>query len=245
MSTALRPLTRSYAIADLNDMQPKPASNVIQALDSKKRKATDNGDETDHLSTDGPNSPKPAPKRKPGRPRGSKNKALNQQPNSKALEDTDIELSPPKASKKRNVVPPRSPLPARINRVVNPGRPDAKRTKRTSAEVTAATKRKEDLRREIEEHDKRKIQALAEIELQEEMEAAEEENNMVNERDNGMEDEEALPQSESIMEEDPVDKSTEFEITADTGVELNAGKNAPAKKAPVCSPPDCVDTTPG
>jgi len=53
-------------------MEPKPAPNVIQALDSKKRKATDDGDETDHLSTVGPASPKPAPKRKPDRPKGSK-----------------------------------------------------------------------------------------------------------------------------------------------------------------------------
>jgi hypothetical protein len=133
------------------------------------------------LSTDGLDSPKPAPKRKPGRPKGSKNKALNQQLDSNELHDTDIEMSPPKASKKRNVVPPRSPLPNRINRVVNPGRPDAKCTKWTSAEVTAAEKWKEDLRKQIEEHDRRKIQALAEIELQEEMEAAEEENNEVNE----------------------------------------------------------------
>jgi len=235
---------RSYAVADLNAMEPKPVSNVIRALDSKKRKATDDGDETDHLSTDGPDSPKPAPKRKPGRPKGSKNKASNQQPNSNKLHDTDIEMSPPKASKNRNVVPPRSPLPNRINRVVNPGRPDAKRTKRTSAGVTAAAKRKEDLRKEIEEHNRRKIQALAEIELQEEMEAAEEENNEVNERGNGMEDEEAPPQSEDIMEEDPVDKSTEFEITADSGIESDAGKNAPAKHT-VCSPLDCVDATPG
>ena len=51
MSTALRPLTRSYAVADLNAMEPKPVSNVIWALDSKKRKVTDDGDETDHLST--------------------------------------------------------------------------------------------------------------------------------------------------------------------------------------------------
>jgi hypothetical protein len=115
-------------------MEPKPAPNVIQALDSKKRKATDDGDETDHLSTDGPDSPQPAPKRKPGHPKGSKNKASNQQPNSKKLENTHIEMSSPKASKKRNVVPPRSPLSDRINRVVNPGKPDAKRTKRTSAE---------------------------------------------------------------------------------------------------------------
>jgi hypothetical protein len=241
MSTALQPLRRSYAVADLNVMEPKPASKVIQALNSKKRKATDNGDETDPLSTDGPDAPEPPPKRKPGRPKGSKNKASNQQLDPKTLEDTGIEMSPPKASEKLNVVPPRSPLPNRINRVVNPGRPDAKRAKRTSAEVTAAAKRKEVLRQEIAEHERRKIQALAEIEMQEEMEAAEEENSMVN-RDNGMEDEEAPPQSEGIMEEDPIDKSAE--ITADPGVEPNAGKNAPAKKAPVCSPPDCVDATP-
>jgi hypothetical protein len=100
---------------------------------------------------------------------------------------------------------------------------------------------KEDLRQEIEEHDRRKIQALAEIELQEEMEAVEEENNVVNERGDGMEDEEASLKSEGIiMEEDAVDKSTEVEITADSGIEPDV---APVKKVSVCSPPDCA--TPG
>ena len=118
----------------------KPVSNVIWALDSKKQKATDDGDETNHLSTDGPDSPKPAPKQKPGHPKGSKNKALNQQPNSNKLCDTDVEMSPPKASKNQNMVPPWSSLPNHINHVVSPGRPDAKHTKQTSAEVTAAEK---------------------------------------------------------------------------------------------------------
>ena len=127
MSTGLQPL-RSYAVTDLNAMELKPVSNVIWALDSKKRKATDDGDETDHLSTDGPDSPKPAPKRKPGRPKGSKNKASNQQLNSNKLHDTDVEMPPSKASKNRNVVPPQLPLPNCINHVVNPGRPDTKRT---------------------------------------------------------------------------------------------------------------------
>ena len=125
-------------------------------------------------------SPEPAPKQKPGHPKGSKNKISSQQINSKKLEDTDIELSPPKPCKKRQAVPPWLPLPNHINHVVNPGKPDAKRAKWTSAEITAAAKWKEDLRQEIEEYERQKIQMLAEIEPQEEMEAIEEDNHVVN-----------------------------------------------------------------
>jgi hypothetical protein len=72
-------------------------------------------------------------------------------------------------------MPRRSPLPLRINRVVNPGAPDKKRTKRTSAEVAAAAQQKRNLRLELEKMERDKIRMLAEMEAVEEEEQREEE----------------------------------------------------------------------
>lgn len=72
-------------------------------------------------------------------------------------------------------VPPRSPLPLRTNRVVNPGAPDKKNTRRTSAEVAAAAQQKKRLQLELERMEKEKIRMLAEMEAVEEEEQREEE----------------------------------------------------------------------
>jgi hypothetical protein len=235
MSKASRPLARSYAVADLNDV-----GEVIEALDkSRKRKATDESVETIPSSGSEPSSP---PKRKRGRPKGSKNKPKSNQPaeSNKELDETDIEMSPPIPPKaKRPSIAPRSPLPNRTNRVVNPGKPDAKRTKRTSAEVAAAAKQKEDLKKKAEELEKQRIQALAEIELQEEMEAAEEESNAVYAQDDLMDDEEVAPaQSENVFSTDEAPEALEpelVEVNSDYGSDgkETVVKKAPAKKA-VC-----------
>ena len=72
-------------------------------------------------------------------------------------------------------VPPRSPLPLRTNRVVNPGAPDKKNTRRTSAEMAAAAQQKKRLQLELERMEKEKIRMLAEMEAVEEEEQREEE----------------------------------------------------------------------
>ena len=59
-----------------------------------------------------------------------------------------------------------------------------------------------------------------------------------------MEEKEAPAQNEDKVEEDPIDQSSEFAITVDSDTKSDVGKKAPAKKAPVCSPPDCVDIMP-
>lgn len=61
------------------------------------------------------------------------------------------------------VIPPRSPLSQRTNRVINPGAPDQKRAQRTSEEVAAAAKQKENLRLELEELERKKIQTMADM----------------------------------------------------------------------------------
>jgi hypothetical protein len=99
--------------------------------------------------------------------------------------------------------------------------PDAKRAKRTSAEVTAATKRKDELMKAIELLDKQKVLAFAEMELHEQAEDDIEESNVVNEQQNRME--ETPTQIEDMVEEDPADKSSDVENMACVG-----------KKATVC-----------
>jgi hypothetical protein len=130
------------------------------------------------------------------------------------------EMLTSKAAKKRVVIPPRSPLPNRIKRVVNPGMPDAKRARRTTAEVTAATKQKHVLRQEIEQLEQKKIWIAAQIEMQEEAEDTDEscESNMVNEKSKRMEeDTPSEAQNEDMVEED-ANRSSDM---------ADAGKKAP------------------
>jgi hypothetical protein len=72
-------------------------------------------------------------------------------------------------------VPPRSPLPSRANRVVNPGAPDKKRTKCTSEEMATAAEQKNKLKLELERIEREKIRMLAEMEEVEEQEQRDEE----------------------------------------------------------------------
>lgn len=81
--------------------------------------------------------------------------------------------------KKKIQVPPRSPLPQRINHVIHPGKPAMPRPKRTSAEVAEAKAKKTDLLERLEELDKQRKIALAEMELDEEEEEIEEERTAV------------------------------------------------------------------
>jgi len=202
---------------------------------SKKRKATDDI-ETDPVS--GPEdfeSPATPPKRKRGRPKGSKNKVQSdQQTNSDdKLAHTGSTTSPPKPSKRRQAPPPRSPLPPRIKRVINPGKPDEKRTKRSSAEVAEAKKQKEDLRRLEEEYKTKKIEMMAKIEMQEEIDAAEEENNHWDNRMDG--DEGGLAQSEDVVEEEPVIEVSGFGDDGTAGdANVDEEPKMVKKAAPVC-----------
>ncbi|KAH9032128.1 hypothetical protein EDB85DRAFT_2145690 [Lactarius pseudohatsudake] len=74
---------------------------------------------------------------------------------------------------------PRSPLPQRTNRVVQAAKPDMPRPKRTSAQVAAAAAEKVNLLQRLEELEKEKKLALAELGLNEEAQDAVEERNFV------------------------------------------------------------------
>ncbi|KAJ7458785.1 hypothetical protein B0H11DRAFT_1924588 [Mycena galericulata] len=100
-----------------------------------------------------------------------------------AAAESDYEEPAPPKSRKPRVVDPRSPLPERSTRGVNPARgisagdpnPDKPRHKRSSAEVQAADKLKEDLAQQEAALEVKKYQTLARMELAEEEEEEEEE----------------------------------------------------------------------
>ena len=167
MSTATQGLTCTYAIADLNGM--KSVSNINQPLNqSKKRKATDEGNETNPVSAPEDSEPPATPPNwKCGHPKGSKNKVWSdQQTNSDdKIGHTDSPTLPPKPSKRHQAPPPQSPLPPRINQVINLGKPNEKKAKQSSAEVAEPKKQKEDLRQPEEEYKKKKIKMMAKIEM--------------------------------------------------------------------------------
>lgn len=92
------------------------------------------------------------------------------------VENSHNVASRPRPRPRPRIIPRRSPLPQRINRVINPGAPDQKRAQRTSEEVAAAAKQKEKLALELEEVEKAKVRMVAE------MEAADEEEERLEER---------------------------------------------------------------
>ena len=88
-----------------------------------------------------------------------------------------INLTEPEnpCARAKKVIPPRSPLPKRINHVANPAAPDMPQAKRTSAEVAAAKAEKAQLLQRLDELNKQNKLALAEMEINEEEEEAREE----------------------------------------------------------------------
>lgn len=105
-------------------------------------------------------------------------------------EDDPLPLADKPAKKPRVVKnpPPRSPLPDRISRIQSPGGPDKPRVKRTPAQVKAAKAESDRLKQEIAELEKQKIERLAQLELDEEEEDAEEDQNVVRTLDDIRED---------------------------------------------------------
>ncbi|KAH9028661.1 hypothetical protein EDB85DRAFT_1892403 [Lactarius pseudohatsudake] len=111
--------------------------------------------------------------------------------------------------KTKKPIAPRSPLPQRINRVVQPGKPAMPRPKRTSAEVAAALAEKARLLRRVEELDKEKKLALAELDLDEEAQDAVEERIAVRHLIDLPDSESEEPQAETLddaLEVGPVDE---------------------------------------
>jgi hypothetical protein len=77
------------------------------------------------------------------------------------------------------VLSQRSPLPGRTNRNTHPGLIDMPKTKRTRAEVTTAANRKAAIQRQVDELERQHIEALAEMEVQEELDDDTNENSLI------------------------------------------------------------------
>jgi hypothetical protein len=79
--------------------------------------------------------------------------------------DTDVEMEdvelncpmPVKAKARYQNLPPRSPNPTRASRVVHPGAPDMKRSKRTSSEIKAIEEHKRENRLRLQMLEQEKI----------------------------------------------------------------------------------------
>ncbi|KAH9170338.1 hypothetical protein EDB89DRAFT_2244086 [Lactarius sanguifluus] len=138
-------------------------------------------------------------------------------------------------AKAKKPIPPRSPLPKRINRVVHPAKPDMPRLKRTSAEVAAAEAEKVELLRRLEVLDKEKKLELAEQELNEEVQDALEERMVVRHLrdlpDSEYEDAQAEP-TDDVLEDPPVDE--------DEPLRPQDEKDEPLRLEDQCSEPETM-----
>lgn len=111
--------------------------------------------------------------------------------------------------RKTKVVAPRDPLPDRSNRVVNPGAIDKPRPRRTPKQVVDDETRKEKLMQRLAEIEQEKLELAAQMELDEEEEAAEERRVSVS----------CLADRSRLLEEDPIDENEEFFMVDDFAVE--------------------------
>jgi hypothetical protein len=84
----------------------------------------------------------------------------------------------PKPKRAKAQATPLRTLPDRA-RALNPGKPDVRRAKRTPAEVKADKKRKEKLAQQLRKTEERRVQLLAQMELDEESADMEEDENVV------------------------------------------------------------------
>jgi hypothetical protein len=154
-----RRLSRTYAIGDLEAMDVDPSLTDTEAFSLPAARADlSEGDSTEQSEPE-PDIPV---KQKCGPSAGSKNKS---KPKTVNHTEKGVEISPE--------IPPgvvTRTLPVRLTRVVDPAGPDRPRPKRTSAEVKAANARKAQLRQELRELNERKVQAIAEMDVQEDLE---------------------------------------------------------------------------
>ena len=172
-----RRLTRSYAIANLEDIPVTNPTSTKEKKRKRKRIADDTASEGDDKASGGDDNqcPPETPKPKGGRPRAPAKKKPPKLVAPKVGKEPVVNAAGPGAGTKPQtvkgkVLPPRSPQPGRTNRNTNPSLITAPRAKKTSAEVTAAAKRKADLQKQANELERQRIQTLTEIELQEELE---------------------------------------------------------------------------
>jgi hypothetical protein len=144
-----RRLTRSYAIADLALATPSSPAVMKRGRSPETSSAAPGGTTLPPAITADTGCDEPPPQKK-----------------SKANDGNDGAASSVQSGKRASkMVPPRSPLPVRSNRVIHPGAPDQKNPRRTSAQVAADNKRKEDLKRDLDALAQKQIEILAQMEV--------------------------------------------------------------------------------
>ena len=222
-----RRLTRSYAVANLED---EPVT-ISKPMKEKKRKRT--GDDTASEGDDTLEVPQSPPRPKRGRP-PAKKKATETVPEvGEASASGDTGAKDPKPITFRGkTMPLRSPQPSRMNRNTHLGIIAQPKPKRTSAEVAAIAERKADLQRQADEFERKRIELLAEMEIQEEFDDEAEERSVVRKRAeasslDGVEDVEM----ESKDGEDTDAPTAETNAGVLSGDDVSAGeKVAPKRK---------------
>ena len=143
----------------------------------------------------------------------------------KVISQTAQDNSHPKAKKP---IPPWSPLPQHINRVVQPAKPVMPRPKRTSAQIAAAEAEAAALRQRLEELNQQKKIALAEMELNEEEDAEEERTAIKHLRDllplSDIEEPLAQPMDE-VLETFPMDEDEATQSEKDENINPEDGES--------------------
>ncbi|KAH9965082.1 hypothetical protein BJV74DRAFT_799621 [Russula compacta] len=207
------PLTHTYAVADLSQGQPPMPESCPQP---KKRGRPPKATTTTVSSTIASDKDKQEPSAGNGDSSGDEEQPPAKKP--KASDNKGAMSSMPLGKQGKATVPP-------CNRVVNPGAPDKKNKRHTSAQVAADKKQKEELQHDLDALTQRQIEILAEMEAKQEM--ADE-----------AEDQDAIRTLADIDEiegdVEMLDAISEFsKFGGDTDVDREAGKEIVAPKVPV------------
>jgi hypothetical protein len=170
-----RRVVRTYAVANLKD------KDEVMAASAKEKKREHPAVDTESDEDNGPDVPKSPPKPKRGRPPGKAKVTKTVAPKGDMASTASVTgtQDPKPVMVRGKILPQRSPLPTRMNRNTHPGAVSKPRAKRTSAEVTAVAKHKAALQQRIVELEQQRIEALAEMELQEELDEEAEEHAVV------------------------------------------------------------------
>lgn len=213
MASNRRALTRSNAVGDLSS-QVSPPTPPPHPLLKKRSQPLKGGTVATASSPVSPPEMAVADKSVPPAGNGDPSSDEEQPPAKKPnTNDSKRNATSQSGKRGRKQVPPRSPLPARINRVINPGAPDRTSTRRTSAQVAADNKQKADLQRDFETLKKRQIEILAQMEIQQALADEEEDQNSVRTLAD------ADPIQSDVQMTDPIASFTSSEYGGDTEID--------------------------
>jgi hypothetical protein len=225
-------LTRSYAASDL-EVLPDHFPRSMR-VNTQKRTADDAASESDTEIICTP----PRPKRI--RPSTKKKAAQTEAPNVGMPEPVSGDEGPKTITVRGKALPRRPPQPGRTNRNNHPGMIVASRPKRTREEVAAVAKRKADLQQEVEEAERKRVDAIARMELQDEDDEEARERSIIRKwaGPSGPDDPEAYPEDVEMQSGDEenasADKtdsaSSDSDSVDDKAVAEDSEKVAPKRK---------------